>query len=102
MPAKHGVNSVIELISPSNKCCEIWPLRCSVPSQADSGLPTQRFSLAFRQVMNANRKRIADLALKSRLPSVYGNREYVEFGGLMFYGADLAESYRRVAYYIDK
>jgi len=54
------------------------------------------------QVMNANRKRIADLALKSRLPSVYGNREYVEFGGLMFYGADLAESYRRVAYYIDK
>jgi ABC-type uncharacterized transport system substrate-binding protein len=54
------------------------------------------------QVINANRKRIADLALKSRLPSVYGNREYVEFGGLMFYGADLAESYRRVAYYVDR
>jgi putative tryptophan/tyrosine transport system substrate-binding protein len=54
------------------------------------------------QLINANRKRIADLALKSRLPSVYGNREYVEFGGLMFYGADLAESYRRVAYYVDR
>ena len=54
------------------------------------------------QLMNANRKRIANLALKSRLPSVYGNREYVEFGGLMFYGADLADSYRRVAYYVDR
>src|SRR4029077_11757682 len=40
------------------------------------------------QLMNANRKRIADLALKSRLPSVYGTRGYVEAGGLMSYGAD--------------
>ncbi|HEU4345535.1 MAG TPA: ABC transporter substrate-binding protein [Candidatus Binatia bacterium] len=54
------------------------------------------------QLMNANEKRIADLALKSRLPSVYGTREYVEAGGLMSYGADQAESYRRVAYYVDK
>jgi putative tryptophan/tyrosine transport system substrate-binding protein len=36
------------------------------------------------------------------LPSVYGGREYVEAGGLMYYGADVAESYRRVAYYVDK
>ena len=54
------------------------------------------------QLMNANRKRIADLALKSRLPSVYGTREDVEAGGLMSYGADLADSYRRVAYFIDR
>jgi putative ABC transport system substrate-binding protein len=54
------------------------------------------------QLMNANRKRITDLALKSRLPSVYGTREYVEAGGLMSYGADQADSYRRVAYYVDK
>ena len=53
-------------------------------------------------LMLANRKRIAALALKSRLPSMYVRREFVEAGGLMFYGADLAESYRRVAYYIDK
>ena len=49
-------------------------------------------------LMSANRKRIADFALKSRLPSVYGNREAVDAGGLMSYGADLADSYRRVAY----
>jgi len=53
-------------------------------------------------LMNANQKRIADLALKSRLPSVYGNIEFVEAGGLMSYGADRAASYRRVAYYVDK
>ena len=52
-------------------------------------------------VMGANRKRIADFAIKSRLPSV-SNRTYVDAGGLMSYGADLADSYRRVAYYVDK
>ena len=49
-----------------------------------------------------NAKRIADFALKSQLPSLFNSRESVEAGGLMFYGADLAESYRRVAYYVDK
>ncbi len=49
-----------------------------------------------------NVKRIAGFALKSRLPSVYGSRESVEAGGLMSYSADLADSYRRVAYYVDK
>ena len=53
-------------------------------------------------LMNANVKRIAGFALKSRLPSVYTNREAVEAGGLMSYSADLADSYRRVAYYIDR
>jgi ABC-type uncharacterized transport system substrate-binding protein len=47
-------------------------------------------------------KRIAGFALKSRLPSMYGNREYIEAGGLMSYGAAEADSYRRVAYYVDR
>ena len=50
----------------------------------------------------ANQKRIADLALKSRLPSVYANRGYVDAGGLMYYGADLADIDRRVATYVNK
>ena len=49
-------------------------------------------------LMRANRKRIVGFALKSRLPSMYYNREFVDAGGLMSYGADLADSYRRVAY----
>ena len=50
----------------------------------------------------ANVKRIAGFALKSRLPAVYESREAVDAGGLMYYGADLAESYRRVAYFVDR
>ncbi len=53
-------------------------------------------------LMRANGKRIADFALKSRLPSVYDDREAVDAGGLMYYGADVADSYRRVAYYVDR
>jgi putative ABC transport system substrate-binding protein len=53
-------------------------------------------------LMFSNAKRIADFALKSRLPSVYSNRTAVDAGGLISYGADLANSYRRVAIYVDK
>jgi putative ABC transport system substrate-binding protein len=53
-------------------------------------------------LVRANGKRIADLALKSRLPSMYAIRESVDAGGLMYYGADVADSYRRVAYFVDK
>ncbi len=53
-------------------------------------------------LMNANQKRTVGFALKSRLPAVYTNREAVDAGGLMYYGADLADSYRRAATYVDK
>jgi putative ABC transport system substrate-binding protein len=53
-------------------------------------------------LMGANQKRTIGFALKSRLPSMYGSREAVDAGGLMYYGADQAESYRRVAYYVDR
>ena len=52
--------------------------------------------------MNANQKRIADFALTSRLPSMYVRREFVDAGGLMSYAADLVDSYRRVAYFVDR
>ena len=50
----------------------------------------------------ANRKRVADFALKSRLPSMYINRSFVDAGGLMSYAADQSESYQRVAYFVDR
>src|SRR5262245_6699144 len=53
-------------------------------------------------LMFVNVKRIVDLALNNRLPSVYQHREAVEAGGLMYYGADLADSDRLVAWYVDK
>ena len=52
--------------------------------------------------MRANLRRIAGFALKSRLPSIYSYREAVDAGGLMFYSADEVDSYRRVAYFVDK
>ena len=50
----------------------------------------------------ANLKRTARFALKSRLPSIYNAKDFVNEGGLLSYGADVAASYRRVAYYVDK
>jgi len=47
-------------------------------------------------------RRIAELAEKNRLPSVSHIREYVEAGGLISYGTDLAEQFRRAATYVDK
>ena len=53
-------------------------------------------------LMGINRKRIVGFALKSRLPSVYNSKESVDAGGLMSYSADLSDSYRRVATYVDR
>jgi ABC-type uncharacterized transport system substrate-binding protein len=53
-------------------------------------------------LLRANQKRIVGFTLKSRLPSTYAYREAVDAGGLMYYGADLADSYRRAASYVDK
>jgi putative ABC transport system substrate-binding protein len=53
-------------------------------------------------LMRASGNRIAGFALKTRLPSLYGDKEGVNAGGLMYYGADVADIYRRVAIYVDK
>jgi putative ABC transport system substrate-binding protein len=53
-------------------------------------------------LLRANENRIVGFALKNRLPSMYSRKEAVEAGGLISYGADLADSYRLVATYVDK
>jgi putative tryptophan/tyrosine transport system substrate-binding protein len=50
----------------------------------------------------AQRKRIVELAGKYSLPAIYYQKEFVEDGGLMFYGADFLELFRRGAQYVDK
>ena len=49
-----------------------------------------------------HRKRIADFAIGQRLPSLHGVREFAAAGGLMSYGASLADLFRRAAGYVDK
>ncbi len=50
----------------------------------------------------AERKRIVELASKYRLPAIYFQKEFVDEGGLMSYGADYDDLYRRAAFYVDK
>ena len=48
------------------------------------------------------RKRIVELVARYRLPGIYFQKEFVDVGGLMFYGADYDDLYRRAAVYVDK
>jgi putative ABC transport system substrate-binding protein len=53
-------------------------------------------------IIIAQRTRIAEMAIKSRLPSIYERREFVESGGLMSYGISIIDLDRRAAIYVDK
>jgi putative ABC transport system substrate-binding protein len=53
-------------------------------------------------LLNQNSKRIADLAIKNRLPSMFERSGYVETGGLVSYANSDVESYGRAAVYVDK
>jgi putative ABC transport system substrate-binding protein len=50
----------------------------------------------------AERKRIVELAGKYRLPAIYAQKEFVDEGGLMSYGVDYDDLFRRAAVYVDK
>jgi putative ABC transport system substrate-binding protein len=58
--------------------------------------------LAIDQVVLSNRTRINILALVARLPTIYNSREYVEEGGLVSYGPDFLDLFRRAADSVDK
>jgi putative tryptophan/tyrosine transport system substrate-binding protein len=58
-------------------------------------------TIASRRFL-AERKRIVDLADEYRLPAIYFQKEFAEEGGLMFYGVDIVDLYRRAAVYADK
>jgi putative ABC transport system substrate-binding protein len=63
---------------------------------------TDALYLCADPLMNANRTRINILAVGARLPTMHGNRGYVEAGGLMSYGANVLDQYRRAADFVDK
>ena len=54
------------------------------------------------QLFLTHRTRLAELAGAYRLPTIYGQREYVDAGGLMAYGMNFRENFQRVAVYVDK
>jgi putative ABC transport system substrate-binding protein len=53
-------------------------------------------------VFTTHRTQLANLAVRHRLPAVFGNASYVEAGGLVSYGANFTDLYRRTAIYVDK
>ena len=58
--------------------------------------------LVVSRPLFAERKRLVELAAKYRLPAIYPQKEYMNEGGLMSYGVDPADNYRRAAVYVDK
>jgi putative ABC transport system substrate-binding protein len=84
-----------------------------IETQADAKSLERAFSTAKQKQVRAimmmptrpffaARKRIVELSGKFRLPAIYSQKEYVDEGGLMSYGTDLTDSYRRIAYYVDR
>ncbi len=58
--------------------------------------------MTFSRPFFAKRKRIVELAVKYRLPAIYFQKEFVDEGGLMSYGADFDDLFRKAAHYVDK
>ena len=73
--------------------------------KAFAALPTERAGALMVQtdaMFITHRHRVVELAARSRVPAVYGDREFVDVGGLMFYGASLATMYHEAAGYADR
>jgi ABC-type uncharacterized transport system substrate-binding protein len=58
--------------------------------------------VGLEALTQAHRGLIADLAARGRLPAIYGGREFIEAGGLIFYGPSFPDIYRRAATYVDR
>jgi putative tryptophan/tyrosine transport system substrate-binding protein len=58
--------------------------------------------LVWNPVLNPRRKEIAELAVNSRLPTIFRERQHVEAGGLMAYGPNIPDLFRRAAIYVDR
>src|SRR5215510_588214 len=106
-----SLHTVKELLPPDAHALKLtiqpWEIRAvddfeKVFAELNKQPPDGLYALGAGGVMRPNQKRIAGFALKSRLPSMGLSRQYADAGGLMSYGADVADSYRRVAIYVDK
>jgi putative ABC transport system substrate-binding protein len=84
-----------------------------LPSEMEADALERAFRTATQQQVNAivptagrqtlaTKKPIAELAVKYRLPAIYQEQEFVDLGGLMSYGPDFADLYRRAAHFVDK
>jgi len=86
----------------------LQPLEARGPSEIDrafAAMTRERagaFLVLLDPMLAGQREQIADLAAKGHLPAMYALRQHVEVGGLMAYGADIFDLFRRTAIYVDK
>jgi putative tryptophan/tyrosine transport system substrate-binding protein len=84
------------------------PVEVSGPDELDLAFDTLRRERVEALLVSSDvtfysrRRQIAELAATTRLPAIYGYRQHVEEGGLMSYGPDIPDQYRRAAIYVDK
>jgi putative ABC transport system substrate-binding protein len=112
-----GTNpQVVRVMEAAMRAIETAARRLGIEMQAISAFGADQIEAAFARFAAArvhalyvlegslqfHRVLIATLALKSRLPTMFGTPTFVEVGGLMSYGADLLDLYRRAATYVDK
>ncbi len=86
----------------------VTPIDARTPEEIERGFVTMKKERAEAVIVTIDaffigqRQQLAALALNNRLPSLFSVREQVEAGGLMSYGQNLAEFYKRAATYVDK
>jgi putative ABC transport system substrate-binding protein len=84
------------------------PLEATTTEEIETAFSKMRQQNAEAVIVTADtvfveqRRRVAELAMKDRMPSMFSFREHVEAGGLMSYGQNLADGYRRAATYVDR
>jgi ABC-type uncharacterized transport system substrate-binding protein len=97
----------LQRVAPSLKV-SVTPVEAKTPADVDrafDALKKDRPSallLIGDTLLSANQKRIAEFALENRIPAGYTLRQFVEAGGLMSYGTNFADMWRRAASYVDK
>ena len=85
-----------------------FPVPARMPGEFDLAFSVMARERAQALLVLANsvfyerRSQIADLAAKARLPAIYAQAQHAEAGGLMSYGSDATDGYRRAAYYVDR
>jgi putative ABC transport system substrate-binding protein len=86
----------------------VVPMEARNPQEIERAFPAfveERIAavvVASDAIFFGQRQRVAELALNNRLPTMFSLREYVEAGGLMSYGENIADFFRRSAFYVDK
>ena len=107
-PAGNAQFGVIQALARTHGVAEVRPVDLQGPSEIEraimefarepnGGLITTPNSLAI-----INRELIIDLAARYKLPAIYPFRFFAESGGLLAYGPDVADQYRRAAAYVDR